>query len=285
MRDGHHDSMRARNKAISLVASLLTGPGLCQGVAPTPSTAAAGFLYIPPSLESRVLLYHSFADGPSTPEINRVGARVSTTSGEIDSGLTGPGLCVARSPKGNGLTIHSPALSPHRPLTVSMWWRLETDMVPETCFHLLTLRGSPGMVANFVRGKGQWCALQEPRYVFQVHYYEGIPNHNGIWYGNAWTDAGVWHHSAMIVSNAATVRVYWDGRLRSDYSIRGRPFREGDGGTLELGPTWLFHAMTMDEVLVLDRALTATEVSDYVTAVRRLHDIAAPTAAHPEEDR
>ena len=276
--------MHAHTGVISL-ALCLAGTGLCGGGDTTPSHAAAEFLYIPPALEPRVLLYHSFADGPSAPELNRIGARVNTTTGSLDAGLTGPGFRVTLNPKSSGLTIRSPALSPHRQLTISLWWRLEADMAPETCFHLVTIRGSPGMVANFVRGKGQWCALKEPRYVFQVHYYEGIRNYNGIWHGNAWTTSGVWHHTVMTVSSSATVRVYWDGSPRSDYSIRGRPFREGDGGTVELGPTWLFHPMTIDEIVVLDRALTASEVVDYVTAVRRLHEIAAPATAHTEESQ
>lgn len=276
--------MAAHIRAISLAASL-AGTGLCAEADSTPSRAAADFLYIPPLLESRVLLYHSFAGGPTASEVNLIRARVSTTTGATGPGLTGMGFRVARNPKSTGLTIRSPALSPHRPLTVCMWWRLEADMVPETCFHLLTVRGSPGMVANFVRGKGQWCALKEPRYVFQVYYYKGIRNHNGFWPGDAWTEAGVWHHTALTVSSSATVRVYWDGRLRSDHSIRGRPFRKGDGGTVELGPTWLFHPMTIDEVLVLDRALTAREVADYVTAVQRLHEISAPATTHSEESR
>ena len=64
--------------------------------------------------------------------------------------------------------------------------------------------------------------------------------------------------------------MYWDGELRSDHSVRGRPFRAGDGGTVELGPTWLFHPMTVDELLVLDRGLTGEEVRGYVAAVRQL---------------
>ena len=274
--------MRDLRKATIAAALLVGGARLCAAGEAPPSHGPADFLYIPPAFEQRVLVYHSFAIRPDTPEINRVEARMVTAGGDAGSGLTGPGHHVARSPKGGGLSIRSPALSPHRPLTIAMWWRLEADMLPETCFHLVTVRGG-GMVANFVRGKGQWCALREPRYVFQVHYYKGIRNHNGIWHGNAWMDAGVWHHVAMTIANAATVRVYWDGRLRSDYSVRGRPFREGDGGTVELGPTWLFHPMTVDEILILDRALTADEVADYVTAVRRLHGIGAPVMAHSEE--
>jgi hypothetical protein len=148
-------------------------------------------------------------------------------------------------------------------------------MAAETCFHLLTLSGG-GMVSNFVRGRGEWCGLGEPTYVIQIYNYEGIANVNGIWHGNAWMEPQVWHHVAMVFANATDVTVYWDGSPRSHHAIKGRPFNVRDGGTLEIGPDWLFHPMTLDDVMVLDRALTAAEVAAYVQAVQRLREVAFP---------
>lgn len=53
----------------------------------------------------------------------------------------------------------------------------------------------------------------------------------------------------------------------------------GDVSRAELGCTWLTHPMTVDEILVLDRALSADEVRDYVTAVRKLAEIGFPFEA------
>jgi hypothetical protein len=153
-------------------------------------------------------------------------------------------------------------------------------MAAETCFHLLTLRGGRGIVSNFVRGKGDWCGLAEPRFVFQVVYYEGIPDINGIWHGDAWVEPAIWHHAAMVFSNAAEVDVYWDGVRRSHYAIKGRPFRAADGGAVEIGPNWLFHPMTLDDLMVVDRALSANEIAAYVLAVQRLRQVGFPVLIH-----
>ena len=133
------------------------------------------------------------------PVINRIQAETGVARGTLVPGLAGKGLQDATPAKSAGpVTLRSPALRPDRPLTLSVWWRLDAPLAAETCFHLLTLRGGRGMVANFVRGKGDWCALTEPRFVFQVVYYEGIPAINGIWHGDAWVEPAVWHHAAMV---------------------------------------------------------------------------------------
>jgi len=76
------------------------------------------------------------------------------------------------------------------------------------------------------------------------------------------------------------VCVYWDGRLRSELTVKGRLFAGGDLiQSIDLGPTWLAHPMTVDELLVLDRALSGEEVADYVTAVRKLAERRFPFRA------
>ena len=243
----------------------------------SPSTC----LYIPPWLEDRVVYYNAFEGDPKTAQVNRIAADTIVTRGVLTPGLAGNGLQDPTPTNSAGpVSLRSPALSPHRPLTLSLWWRLDAPMAAETCFHLLTLRGGRGMVANFVRGKGEWCALTEPRYVFQVVYYEGIPDINGIWHGDAWVEPAVWHHTAMVFSHAAEVTVYWDAVLRSHYAIKGRPFNLGDGGTLEVGPNWLFQPMTLDDLMVVDRALSAGEIAAYVLAVQRLRQVEFPVLGH-----
>ena len=257
-----------------LLAVLALLAALTTAAADTP---AAGCLYLPPWLEDRVVYYQPFLGEPGAPAINRIGVETVVSRGALVPGLAGKGLQDATPAKSAGaLLLRSPALSPDRPLTLSLWWRLDAPMAAATCFHLLTLRGERGMLSNFVRGEGEWCALTEPRFVFQVMYYDGITDVNGIWDGHAWTEAGVWHHAAMVCRNATEVDIYWDGARRSHHAIKGRPFAARDGGTLEIGPNWLFHPMTLDEVMVLDRALTADEVAAYVLAVRRLCAVGFP---------
>ena len=268
----------SRRSPRSPTAHLLTALTLlAAGVAVAAEVPPAACLHIPPWLEDRVVYYQPFQGDPATPASNRIGAETVVSRGTLVPGLSGSGLQdPGPAQSASALLLRSPALSPERSLTLSFWWRLDAPMVAETCFHLLTLRGQRGMVANFVRGKGERCALTEPRIVFQVVYYEGIPDINGIWDGAAWMEAGVWHHAAMVYRHATDVDVYWNGVRRSHHAIKGRPFAAADGGTLEIGPNWLFQPMTLDEVMVLDRALTADEIAAYVLAVRRLCAVGFP---------
>ncbi len=232
----------------------------------------AGCLRIPPELESRVLYYQSFAHGVDQPELNRAQAALrSPTASVVADGLTGPGLGFAtRAAKPAALVLVSGEFRPQRPLTVSFWWRLDAPMQPETCFHLGTIEGG-GIISNFVRGKGEWCGLRQPTYVQQIYYFKGMNDCNQLG-GRVWFEPGEWHHTVLVCRNANRVQVYWDGVLRTDYASRGRPFGPEDGGTLSLGPTWLFHPMTIDEILVLDRALDGDEIRAYATAVRQLRE-------------
>jgi hypothetical protein len=246
-----------------------------QPAAGQPAATAERCLFIPPSLERSVVFYHSFERSAGRAEINRLGGRlVNAKPGRLATGLTGKGYAHAR---GTGaLSLTKLAWPLHRPITVSLWWRLDEPMKPETCFHLASLRAN-GYVSHFVRGRGGWCALKEPTFVLQVYNFPGISNVNGIRFGSAWVPHGVWHHAAVVVSAGSNVAVYWDGRRRGDVVVKGRLFGAADVvRSVDLGPSWLFHPMTIDEVLILDRALSAGEVRAYVTAVRKLREMARP---------
>lgn len=233
-------------------------------------------LYVPPSLEPRVTFYHSFERGIRDAEINLIDAKISCGKMELADGFAGRGLkCANRQAARQPLHIESPKLSAHRPLTAMVWWRLDAAMRPETCYHLIRL-GGKGYVAAFVRGKGKWCSLKQPMFIFQVYNFSGIANRNDHWTGHAWVKPGEWHHVALTVATASDIRVYWDGKLRVRYGIKGRSFKEGDTCNLTLGASWLFHPTTIDEAVVLDRALDAREISDYVRATQRLAEIDAP---------
>ncbi len=248
------------------------GRYLCLLAILLPPAAARGgdanaCLYLPPEWEADVLYYRSF-DGEAA-EVNGLGAKVILAKGRAASGVAGRGWApsarrptVALSGVGRPLT---------RPITASVWFRLDEPMKPETGFDLIALRAGKGYISNFVRGRGGWCALTRPTFVVQVYRFPGISNVNGIRYGHAWLDANAWHHAAVVVSGGGRVSVLWNGTVRYDYAVKGRLF--GPGDVLEhihLGPSGGGHRMTADELLVLGRAASPEEIRRYITAVRRL---------------
>lgn len=241
-----------------------------------PAAGSQSFLYLPPAWADRVVFYHSFEKAVDQPELNRIQAQVLGAKTEPAEGLAGrayqpPDPKEKKAP----LRLNSALLSPHKPLTVMLWFRLDAPMKEETCFQLIQI-GGKGHIASFVHGKGEWCALKEPTYISQVHGFPGIRNHHNSWGGRVWFEPGVWHHAAVTVANASEVRIYWDGKLREAIGVKGRLFQDGDCTWVQPGPSWLHHPMSVDEVIVCDRALTGDEIADYVTAARALADLGYP---------
>lgn len=264
---------------LALVGLLLVNAA--RGEAPAPAPAAGDFLYLPPDWADRVVFYHAFEQGVDKPEINTLGARVRGSATAPAEGLTGRGYAAPNQyAKQTPLSLFSPGLSAHRPLTLMYWWRLDAPMTEGTCFSLLSLAGS-GFIANFVRGKGDWCGLAQPTYISQVYNFPGIANRNMPWGGRAWFEPGAWHHVALTVAGAQQVAIYWDGRLRETILLKGRLLREGDTGRADVGANWLYHPMTLDDLIVVDRALTAGEIADYVLAARRLREVGFPVTRPP----
>ena len=269
-------------------AGILAGAGALEQMVrapelPGPRSApcpADRFCYIPPDVADRVRFYHSFERGADSPEIDLLGGKVSADAeGWCDAGLTGRGYRIGKLPTGKpaakrGLTLRDVTIGLNRPVTVSMWWRLDEPMKAETCFHLIGLHAQQGYLSNFVRGKGGWCALTRPTFVVQVYRFAGIADVNGIRFGDAWVEHGKWHHAAVTVSAGSQVTVYWDGRPRSSFPVKGRLFTGKDVvRTISLGSSWLAHPMTIDEVLILDCAMRGEQIADYVTAVRKLAEM------------
>jgi hypothetical protein len=267
--------------AVGLLLAAVPG-GACGGEeAGKKEDAAPGarFLYLPPAWSDRVVFYHSFESAVDKPEVNLIQGQVRGEKTEPVAGLNGRGYKAPNSyEKRTPLQLSSPALCPHKPITAMLWFRLDAAMKPETSFQLLRL-GGRGYIASFVRGKGDWCALKEPTYISQVYDFPGVTNHHNSWGGRVWFEPGEWHHVAITVAGASEVRIYWDGKLRENIVIKGRLFREGDVTWAHLDPNWLYHPMSIDDVVVADRALTADEVGDYVTAARQLAARRFPAAS------
>ena len=271
-----------------LIPLLLALPAAQLRAAPTTQPSVPGpcakYLYIPPDLAAGVLFYHSFSKRADRPEINRLGARVvNAAGGRLAPGLTGNGYRQAAK-KGGTLGLRGLSRPLTKPITVSLWFRLDAPMKLETSFHLISLYAN-GYLSNFVRGKGRWCALTEPRFVMQLYNFPGISNVNAIG-GRASPSIGPWHHAAVSVSEGSRVRVCWDAVLRSEFTTKGRLFGAKDVvKAMDLGNQWLSHPMTIDEVLILRRALSPAEIGAYVTAVQKLakarFPFRAPTDSPP----
>ena len=239
-------------------------------------------MYIPPGWADRVAYYHSFDTALDRPEINALGAKVALGEAALEAGLAGRGcrFNVERKNK-RGLALAGLALPLNRPWTLSMWWRLEEPMKAESGFQLVSMHGK-GFMSNFVAGKGPWCALKEPTFAAQVYNWPGISNVNDIYEGPAWVEPLQWHHVALVVSKGSSVRVFWDGALKADLSLRGRLLTPSDTiASAEFGPTGATLPMTIDEVMVLDVPLEAEAIRDYMVAVRNLAAAGVPALAGP----
>ena len=246
-----------------------------QNAAPTGPSIAS--LTLPLSFEDRLLYYASFDDGDATPEFDETKAQTVLSPSVGDAGFIGGG---ALPEKDRLLQLRGECFSPHKPLTVSFWWALGEDERIDGSFGLFHLAGGAGFVSHFSRGKGEWCALERPVGILQVYYLPGIQNVNGIYDRDlaAHYDlrAGVWHHTAVVFRGASLVEVYTDGELAWKTRNKGRPFSADDKlHDLTIGSRWGIQ-IAFDEVVILRRSLTPTEIRNYVTAIRQMREVGYP---------
>ena len=230
---------------------------------------------LPPSFEDRLIYYQSFDSPDGAPEVNLTGS-VPNPLEPSPAGLRG--RC-ALGDQDTGVHLTSEAFSPHRPLTLSLWWALQEDAKIDGIFDMFSLNGR-GFISHFSRGRGEWCALQRPVGVVQVHGIPGIANVNGIYEGDLLSKldlrAGVWHHSALVVRGASLVEVYTDGVKVFESRNNGRNFTPEDQlHDLRLGSYWGARTY-LDEVVILQRALSADEIAEYVHMIRQMAAVGYP---------
>jgi len=268
-----------RSWLLALSSWLLAATCALTGTCQAGENTGDAFLYLPPKIVDRVVFYHSFEKGVKQPEINTLGAKLTAAENPPAEGLTDAGYQTGsgKAAKKGGFVLQTAALNVSKPLTVMFWWRLDEPMTETTGFNVVALRGK-GWISNFVAGKGPWCGLKEPTYCFQNYNFPGMENCNDVWGGRVWIEPNVWHHAALTVSGAADIRIYWDGHVRTRHAPKGRLFKEGEISSAELGTSGNGPAMTLDEVLVLDRALSADEIAAYITAVQQLAAVRFPVA-------
>ena len=227
-----------------------------------------------------VSYYASYEGAADQPLVNGAGLAtdLSVRRGEgaadlgpivVDDGLLGRCLHIRdwRAP----LVLRGEAVSPHRALTVSFWWALPYDLAIDGGYQLFDITGA-GLVSLFCRGKGEWCALQKPAGVFQVYYFTGIQNINGIYdfdlLSHVDLRAQVWHHTAVVFRRASAIEGYVDGSLAFEYTITGREFTADDDlTTLTVGGP-----LYVDELAVLGGAPEGDMIADYYRGVSRLRE-------------
>lgn len=223
----------------------------------------------PPWFSESLVYYNDFEAEGFEPLVCAEGLETTAPTGEPQLGMLGSGALTGG--EGGPFVLRGPGLSPHRPLTVSLWWALPEDLPIDGGFGLMDLTGQ-GYVGLFCRGKGEWCGLQRPAGVFQIYYFDGIQDLNGIYDFDLASSldltAGAWHHTAVVFRRASAVSIYTDGELTYEAMTVGRPFREEDGLTQLVIPG----RAIIDEVAVLNRAIDGPLLVDYVRGIRRLRE-------------
>jgi hypothetical protein len=228
---------------------------------------------VPPYFENRLIYYNGFSQPDGKPEIDKTGAQQVWPIKTAAGGFLGKGLVITGA--NQALHLRGDVFSPERPVAFSWWWALSQDLTIDGGFDLFLLQGR-GIISQFSRGKGEWCALQKPAGVVQVYYFPDIGNVNGIYdfdyMAHLDLRKGVWHHGAMVITGGSLVEAYTDGNLVFSTRTRGRPFGPEDNlHDLVIGSGYGY-PMMVDEVMAFNRAITGDEIKAYITATRQMRD-------------
>ncbi len=254
---------------LSLCAALLA---LDPGIQAAPRGSAASYLSLPPGPEGRIIYYRSFEREKAN--INIAGLKETFSALPVAEGTRGRAAQAAKGP-----ALDSPALFPHRLLTVSFWWALRAEPDKKSGFGLLRLSNGKGFISHSVRS-GLWCGLARSAGAVQVYYLPVIQNINGIYdrdiLASLRLGAGEWPHTAVALAAASKAAIYMDRRKVLKARITGR-FLGVPGGLTHLtigSPGSL--PVALDEATILNRPLSDDEIATYTLAIRQMHRIKYP---------
>lgn len=229
---------------------------------------------LPEGFERFVIYYNDFEGDNGKSTLNPFAIKENFNPSALTTGLIGKGYLA----EGNGFSLQSPALSPHKSLTISIWWALKKEHKPGQGFVIFSLNGK-GFISNFVRGGGgdPWCGLTKPAGVFQVYYFPGIQNINGIYDFDITRSldlrGGVWHNTIATFSCGREITLYEDGKRVGKW-VLSRELREDDGIT-----TLSFASgepLFIDEVLVLRGIMRDEDIERYYNILKGLREILSP---------
>ncbi|MBC7327677.1 hypothetical protein H5T87_06140 [bacterium] len=239
------------------------------------SCSYAGIL--PDGLEGLVIYYNDFEQENGKANLNPLDIQENINPKSISDGLFGRGFLSEGIPMfgGGGISLHSPHLSPLKSLTISVWWALKEDHKPGQGFVIFSFNGK-GFISNFVRGGDgdTWCGLSKPAAVFQVYYFSGIQNINGIYDFDIMKTlnlkGGIWHNLIATFSCGREIKLYQDGKIVGKWVLT-RSFRKEDEiNTLSFASG---EEMYIDEILILKGVMNEEEVLRYYNAIKGLKEM------------
>jgi hypothetical protein len=242
--------------------------------AASPGSLSQWSALIPSEWTSSLIYYQSFDTPDGAPDVNTANLQIVENLAVSEGGMLhdcgAPGSDPNRPQRFVLLKASDAALSPVHPLTVSFWWTFPSDLQVNGGCGLLSLNGR-GYISDFMRG-GPWCGLTDSAAAVQVYDLPGIANVNGV-YDTHIRDtvgkAGVWHHTALVVSAASLVTVYCDGKQVFQTRTTGRGFQPGDGfDSLQIGG-----GVLVDDIAILNRQLSAQNIDDYFGFTRTLAQV------------
>jgi len=109
-------------------------------------------ILVPESIKGSVIYYNDFEKPDGKAKINYWNLKENINLSHINEGVFGKGYLSSSKWK-DGIILEGKALSPHNPITVSLWWALKEDHKEGGSFGIFCFYGK-GMSSCFVRGGG-----------------------------------------------------------------------------------------------------------------------------------
>ncbi|MCM8785244.1 MAG: hypothetical protein NC899_03240 [Candidatus Omnitrophica bacterium] len=235
-------------------------------------------LLVPEYLKANIVYYNGFEKEDGKGEINKwkIGEKFNKNN-IIPEGFIGKAYLSKANWK-DGVILKSDLISPHNPISISVWWALKEDHKEGGSFEILCFNGK-GFISCFVRGGGgdPWCALKKPAGVLQVYYFGGgLENINGIYHYDIMNTLNLkskkWNNTFLVITNGIEISLYHNGKKFGKWTL-SRPLTENDLiKTLSFGFAW-GEEIIIDEIFIYNRPLKDEEIEEYNKMITGLKDI------------
>jgi len=228
-------------------------------------------IFVPESIKGNVVYYNDFEKTDGKAKINQWNLKENLNPSHIDEGLFGKGYLSSSNWK-DGVILEGKTLSPHNPITISLWWALKEDHKEGGSFGIFCFHGK-GMISCFVKGGGEdnWCALKKPAGIFQVYYFgNGMENVNGIYHFDIMSALDLkskkWHNTICKISNGTEIELYHDGKKFGKWTLTRQLNENDEISKLSFGFEW-GEEIYLDEIIIFDRILQQSEIEEYYNMV------------------
>jgi len=227
----------------------------------------------PAHFKDWVIYYNNFEDS----EINPFDIKEEMLKKEsiIEKGFIGKSY-LSYAKWEDGIILISDKLSPHKSLSISVWWALKDKHKEGGWFEILSLTGK-GYISVFTRGGGgdTWCGLTKPAGILQVYNFQGINNINGIYHYDIESvlELEKWNNTVITFTAGRNIKLYHNGQLFTEYNLSGGNFKEEDKiNSLSFGRGG-GEEIYFDEILILSRVLTYKEINEYYNIMTQLKEM------------